>query len=196
MRVACMHHVRRMGVDLGGRVLLVSRARRSLPCLSVSLLPPLPSQLLSVLLCTLPLGLTVMSNKPKPTQSDRDRSSAFPPALRQPGAQQIGMPAVDCACIPQPSWNPFLSTVVEQRPRASGLGISRPVQAGVRSIDTCLDIQNKSIRGGLPPFPNQTRLSCATNLNITRLISQARDMKPAVGSPSSVPLVKRFTVQF
>lgn len=89
---------------------------------------------------------------------------------------------------PQPSSKLFLSTVVLQRPRASGLGIIGTILA------VHMDIQNKPPTDGLPPFPNRTRLSCATNLNITRLISQARDLKPAVGSPSSVLPAQRFTV--
>lgn len=168
-------------VDLGGRIAPVSRP------LPVSLLPPSPSQLLSVLLCTLPLGLTAMSNSTR--QSDKAWSllvlSFYPP--------KTGVPRHACrrlSCLPQPSSNLFLSTIVLQRPRASGLGIGATIFA------VHVDIQNKPPIDGLPPFPNRTRLSCATNLNITRLISQARDLKPAVGSPSSVLPVHRFTLRF
>lgn len=87
-RVACMHHVRRK-VWIWVDVCFSFPAPEGI-CLShCSLhLPTLPSQLLSVLLCTLPLGLTDMPNRTKATQSDRDMPSAFPPILRQTGVPQ------------------------------------------------------------------------------------------------------------
>lgn len=64
------------------------------------------------------------------------------------------------------------------------------VRVCVRGPHGPMDFQNKPSPVAYRLFSNRARLSCSTNLNITRLISQARDMKPAVGShPLAAPAV-------
>lgn len=108
-------------------------------------------------------------------RSQTDRHLQFSPALRQDYAPQHA--AVCCACS-------FHSAGVLFRASREPPALAPAAQH--RCSRAIFVDPSKTSARALPPFPNRTRLSCATNLNITPLISQARDMKPAVGSPSSV----------
>lgn len=165
------------------------RPRESLSVLSCLTGPSLPSssQLLSV--PSLHVATTAYGHVEQrlgPTQSDKTFPSALPPMLRA------------TACLPsciQLSWNPFYKALSAVRVQAVSFKSLRSwhqspcLGTRVRGPYRPMGFQNKTSPVRLPPFSNRARLSCSTNLNITRLISQARDMKPAVGSPSSALLL-------
>lgn len=158
--VACMHYVQQVWiwVDVGVRPYAEGVSHF-----------PFPGQLLScVHVCTLPLGLI------SSTRNAVRSFSAFP---RHSG--RLG--ATACRRRPSCSCKIFLGPCqAVYTCRASSLGASRGVQGVLGPYGSQNNLRV------LPPFPNQTRLGCATNLNITPLISQARDLKPAVGLSSSV----------
>lgn len=181
VRVACMHHVLRelwIWVDE-----LPSFPVPEGACLSHCSLHLL-SQLLSVLLCTMPLGLTAMSNS---TRQSGNQEWACPLLVFSFAPRRLachGLPAVDCRLVPPPTQlEPFFKHC---RATTKTKSLRPWHQWYLCSRSVWMDIQNKPPVASTAISENRTRLSCATNLDITRLISQARDMKPAVGSPSSV----------
>lgn len=142
------------GVDQGGRVPLVSRARRSLWCRScLASLAARSRPLLSFclfLLCALPLRLTGhVEQRLGATQSDKTFPSALAPMLRA------------TACLPSTC---RLSRCRRYLSRASGLGISSPCPGtrvrGPYNGPLWISKKKKNIPGRLPPFlePSEAQL--------------------------------------